>query len=166
MKAIRLAHAETPARGREDLPSWQLSPPWRRRSLVFLAVFLTLVISGIVSLSASALSVLQADGAALPVLALYVLVGSGIVCLAVAQWRALLQANATARERAAEVERLERELAKHQHIDEVWPHRVERYRTPLDQIQDYTIFLLDPEGKPTSWNPSASRYGISPASLR
>jgi PAS domain-containing protein len=154
VKAIRLAEAETPARGREDLPSWQ---PWRSHGLALLAVSLTLLLIGIVSLSATSLSFLQADDPVLPATALYLLAGIGVLCLAVAQWRTLLQTNATARERAVEIERLERELAKHQHSDEMWPHGEERYRTPLDQIRDYTIFLLAPDGKPTSWNPGVQR---------
>jgi two-component system, cell cycle sensor histidine kinase and response regulator CckA len=75
----------------------------------------------------------------------------------VAQWRALWQANAASRDSLAKADRLERELAKHEYLEEAWPHREDRYRTPLDQAQDYTIFLLDVDGRATSWNPGVQR---------
>ena len=37
--------------------------------------------------------------------------------------------------------------------DDAWPHEEERFRTPLDQVENYAIILLDTHGKPTSWNP-------------
>jgi hypothetical protein len=99
----------------------------------------------------------QADTTALPALALSVVAAVGVVYLAVAQWRALRRAQVAAREAAAKAERLEQELAEHQRIEEAWPHREERYRTPVDQSQGYTIFLLDAKSKPTSWNSSIRR---------
>jgi PAS domain S-box-containing protein len=38
-----------------------------------------------------------------------------------------------------------------------WPHDAERFRTPLDQVENYAIILLDTEGKPTSWNSGIRR---------
>ena len=38
-----------------------------------------------------------------------------------------------------------------------WPHDEERFRTPLDQVENYAIVLLDRAGKPTSWNPGIRR---------
>ncbi|CAN5880895.1 PAS domain-containing sensor histidine kinase [soil metagenome] len=87
---------------------------------------------------------------------LYVLATLGIACIAAVQWRALLKAKTAARAASAKADRLEQELA-HLRIDEAWPQREERYRTPLDQSQDYTIFLLDTRGKPTSWNSGVRR---------
>jgi PAS domain S-box-containing protein len=98
-----------------------------------------------------------ADGPASSLLALYILGTTGIVYLAMTQWRALFQANAAVREATAKAERLEQELAKLEYLEEAWPHREERYRTPLDQLQDYTIFLLDAKGRATSWNPGVRR---------
>jgi hypothetical protein len=109
------------------------------------------------SLSPSSPSFLPADGTARLVPLLYVLTAVGIVCLVVALWRAVLRAQAAARAATAKAEGLERELVKQQRVEEAWPHREERYRTPHDQSQDYTIFLLDTEGKPTSWNSSVRR---------
>ena len=108
-------------------------------------------------LPASSPSFLPAHGPTPAALAVYVLLAVGIVCLGVAQWRALLRASAAAREATAKAERLQQELAKRQHIEEAWPHREERYRTPLDEIHDYTIFLLNTDAKPTSWNPGVRR---------
>jgi PAS domain S-box-containing protein len=67
------------------------------------------------------------------------------------QRRALRRADAAVHEAAAEVERLERKLQRAGEGD--WPAREDAYRTPLNQIRDYTIFLIDGQGKPTSWNP-------------
>ena len=89
--------------------------------------------------------------------ALYVLAAVAMICLAMALGRALLRAGAAARESTARADRLERELVQHQRTEDAWPHREERYRTPLDQSQDYTIFLLDTRGKPTSWNSGVRR---------
>ena len=36
--------------------------------------------------------------------------------------------------------------------DNEWPGAEERFRTPLDQVENYAIILLDTEGRPTSWN--------------
>jgi PAS domain S-box-containing protein len=38
-----------------------------------------------------------------------------------------------------------------------WPHDPERFRTPLDQVENYAIILLDTEGRPTSWNSGIRR---------
>ena len=45
------------------------------------------------------------------------------------------------------------EPAPRQGGDDEWRHEEERFRTPLDQVENYAIILLDPRGKPTSWNP-------------
>jgi PAS domain S-box-containing protein len=108
------------------------------------------------STSSPSLPFPQADSPA-GALALCLLATLGLACLAVALWRALLRANAAARAAAAEVARLDQELAKRRQLEEEWQHREDRYRTPLDEIQDYTIFLLNAEGKPTSWNPGIRR---------
>jgi len=34
---------------------------------------------------------------------------------------------------------------------------IERYRLLIESVQDYAIFLLDPDGKVASWNPGAKR---------
>jgi hypothetical protein len=144
VKARRLADTETPACRLERLPSRRLWSSWR-----------SLGVAG--SLSASSLSFLPAGDTAPLVPLLYVLTAVGIVCLVVALWRAMLQARGAARAATAKAEGLERELVKHQRAEEAWPHREDRYRTPLDQSQDYTIFLLDTKGKPTSWNSGVRR---------
>src|SRR5215207_197651 len=142
-------------------PPKALSPGrlWRGRRSRFMmpaTSSLTFLLIGIVCLSASALSLVLSDGAP-SMLALQMLGTIGIVYLAMAQWRALFRATAAARDATAKADRLEQELAKHEYLEEAWPHREERYRTPLDQLQDYVIFLLDAQGKPTSWNPGVRR---------
>jgi two-component system cell cycle sensor histidine kinase/response regulator CckA len=112
----------------------------------------TILLIGIVSLSAFSLSFLPADSPVSLAVAFYVLTTLGAVCLALALWRALLRAKAVGREATVNAERLEHELAKREYADAVWRQPEERYRTPLDQAHDYTIFLLDARGKPTSWN--------------
>lgn len=37
------------------------------------------------------------------------------------------------------------------------PRGEERFRTPLDEVENYAIVLLDPSGHPTSWNPGVRR---------
>jgi PAS domain-containing protein len=34
----------------------------------------------------------------------------------------------------------------------------ERYRLLIDAITDYAIYMLDPEGRVSSWNPGAQRF--------
>src|SRR5262245_66513644 len=75
-----------------------------------------------------------------------------LLCLTVALWRALRRARSVEQAVAARTEALEPEPS----TDE-WPQREERFRTPLERAEDYTIFLLDPVGRPTSWNTSVRR---------
>jgi PAS domain S-box-containing protein len=109
------------------------------------------------ALSVSSISFVPADGLALSQSAIYVLIAAGVVCLAVAQWGALRRARAATAEARAKADGLERELLKRREMEEASPQREERYRTPLDQSRDYTIFLVDAEGKPTSWHSGVLR---------
>jgi PAS domain-containing protein len=36
----------------------------------------------------------------------------------------------------------------------------ERYRMLLDGIQDYAIFMMDPQGRVISWNAGAANQGL------
>jgi two-component system, cell cycle sensor histidine kinase and response regulator CckA len=83
---------------------------------------------------------------------LFLLIASGLLCALVVQRRALTRASAAAQAAATRTEELERELAKLQDAEQEWPRREERFRTPVDQVQNYAIILLNAEGKPTSWN--------------
>jgi PAS domain S-box-containing protein len=47
--------------------------------------------------------------------------------------------------------------ARHRVPDQEWPRDEEHFRTPLDQVENYAIILLDTAGKPTSWNPGIRR---------
>ena len=40
---------------------------------------------------------------------------------------------------------------------EEWPGDEERFRTPLEQVENYAIILLDSAGRPTSWNRGVQR---------
>jgi PAS domain S-box-containing protein len=121
------------------------------------ASLVTFLLIGIVLVAISAVSLVLTSGTAPSILALQLLGIIGMTCLAAAQWWALWQANGARRDSLARADRLERELAKHEYLEEAWPHREEQYRTPLDQAQDYTIFLLDVDGRATSWNPGVQR---------
>jgi two-component system, cell cycle sensor histidine kinase and response regulator CckA len=116
---------------------WRLPLPWFTRAVLF---------------SQSTLPLLAAIGPTTA--ALSVLIAFSAVGLLVAQRRATGRATAAARAAAARTEELERELARLRQAEHEWPHREELYRTPLDQVQNYAIILLSPEGRPTSWNTS------------
>jgi two-component system, cell cycle sensor histidine kinase and response regulator CckA len=157
VKAPSLAEANMPAHLSGEISFGQLWQRWRMRLAMAPGSLVTFLIVGIVAGSASVLSVVLSNTAAPSVLALHLFGTIGIVWLAVTQWRALWQANVVRRDALARADRLERELARHEYVEESWPHQEERYRTPLDQIQDYTIFLLDVDGVVTSWNPGVQR---------
>ena len=141
VKARRFADTETPAHGLDGPPSRRPRPPGRTLG----------------ALSASSMSFVPADGLSPSQSALYVLIVAGLVCLALVQLRALRRARAAATEATAKADGLERELLKRREMEEASPQREERYRTPLDQSRDYTIFLEDAEGKPTSWHSGVRR---------
>ena len=100
---------------------------------------------------------MRADETSAPLLLLFILTTIGLLCVAVALWRALRRAHAAEREAVARTEQLEQELAGYQRGGEEWPQEEERFRTPLERAEDYTIFLLDSTGRPTSWNSSVRR---------
>jgi PAS domain S-box-containing protein len=43
--------------------------------------------------------------------------------------------------------------ARHPVPADAWPGAEERFRTPLEEVENYAIVQLDAEGRPTSWNP-------------
>ncbi len=90
---------------------------------------------------------MRADVASGPLLFVFIFTTLGLLCLTVALWRALRRALTAEREATARSEQLDAE----------WPQAEERFRTPLERAEDYTIFLLDPTGRPTSWNSSVRR---------
>ena len=100
---------------------------------------------------------MRADETSAPLLLLFILTTIGLLCVAVALWRALRRTRAAEREAAGRTEQLEQELAGHQRAAEEWPQQEERFRTPLERAEDYTIFILDATGRPTSWNSSVRR---------
>jgi Flp pilus assembly protein TadB len=95
---------------------------------------------------------MRADGSSAPLLLLSLLTTIVLLCVAVALWRALRRVRAAEVATAARTEQLEQELAGYQRSGEEWPQEEERFRTPLERAEDYTIFLLDSTGRPTSWN--------------
>ena len=141
----------------QEISTGQLWRRGRMRLAMVSGALATFLLIGILSISALVISLVLSNGTAPSVLALQLLGTIGIVWLAVAQWRALWHSNAAGRDALARANRLERELAKHEYLQETWPHQEDRYRTPLDQAQDYTIFLLDVDGRATSWNPGVER---------
>ena len=99
---------------------------------------------------------MPADVTPAPLLLLLALITLGLVCLTVALWRALRRARAAEREATVRHDQLEQEVARSR-VEEEWPRQEERFRTPLERAEDYTIFLLDATGRPTSWNSSVGR---------
>jgi two-component system, cell cycle sensor histidine kinase and response regulator CckA len=91
---------------------------------------------------------MRADGTSAPLLLLFIVSTIGLLCLTAVLWRALRRARSADREAIPKNEQLEQEG---------WPQQEERFRTPLEQAEDYTIFLLDQTGRPTSWNSSVRR---------
>ena len=49
--------------------------------------------------------------------------------------------------------RLLREIVERQRIEEQLRHSEEQYRFMVNNVKDYAIFLLDPQGRAVSWNP-------------
>jgi PAS domain S-box-containing protein len=49
-------------------------------------------------------------------------------------------------------------LASRARAEEATRGREDRYRTLVESIRDYAIFMLDPEGRVVSWNAGAERY--------
>ena len=84
------------------------------------------------------------------------LAGAGLIVLAT-RWHTQHGDEASLRHLEARAERLEREIAVYRAADEAWARSEERFRTPLEQMKDYTIFLLDARGRITSWNPGVKR---------
>jgi two-component system, cell cycle sensor histidine kinase and response regulator CckA len=157
LKATSLTETHMPEHLWQEISPGQLWRRGRMRLAMVPASLVTFLLIGIVSLSSFAISLVLTSGTEPSVLALQLFSAIAIAWLAMAQWRALWHANVASRDSLARADRLERELAKHEYLEEAWPHREERYRTPLDQAQDYTIFLLDVDGRATSWNPGVQR---------
>src|SRR5919109_241768 len=97
---------------------------------------------------------MQADATPLFLLLLFSFIIIGLVCLVLVQRFALRRARLAARDSTARVERLTQEVDRYQRMEDEWLQREERFRTPLEQAEEYTIFLLSPVGRPTSWNSS------------
>ncbi|HEY7613604.1 MAG TPA: PAS domain S-box protein [Gemmatimonadales bacterium] len=100
---------------------------------------------------------MQTDATPLLPLLLFIFIIIGLVCLVLVQRFALRRAHAASRDSAARAERLAQEADKRKRTEEEWLQREERFRTPLEQAEEYTIFLLDTAGRPTSWNSSVRR---------
>jgi PAS domain S-box-containing protein len=87
---------------------------------------------------------------------LILLVALAIIAALVAWRRATARAGA-AREAEAGPEQPEGTPVGFRTAEHAWPNEEERFRTPLDQVENYAIVLLDTGGKPTSWNPGIRR---------
>jgi two-component system cell cycle sensor histidine kinase/response regulator CckA len=100
---------------------------------------------------------MQADATPVLLPLLFIFITLALACLALAQWFALRRHRSAAAEARGRAERLAQEMERRQRAEEEWPQQEERFRTPLEQAEEYTIFLLDPAGRPTSWNSSVRR---------
>ena len=54
-------------------------------------------------------------------------------------------------------EPLGHEITRLRVAEHEWPEAEERFRTPVDQVENYAIILLDTQGRPTSWNTGIRR---------
>jgi hypothetical protein len=87
-----------------------------------------------------------------------VLVALALIALLIARHRATARGAAPADASATREDEVERRQVDTLRISgHEWPHDPERFRTPFDQVENYAIILLDPEGKPTSWNAGIRR---------
>jgi two-component system, cell cycle sensor histidine kinase and response regulator CckA len=104
-----------------------------------------------------AVSILLLPAAVRPtttVLFLLVLIIIGVIV--VRRW-AISRTSARVGGAKAPPDELEPGLAKALFADSGQSHVEERFRTPLDQIENYAIVLLDIKGRPTSWNAGIRR---------
>jgi PAS domain S-box-containing protein len=87
-----------------------------------------------------------------------VLVALALIALFIARYRATARGAPPAAAPASRDDETERRQVDTLRVSgHEWPHDPERFRTPLDQVENYAIILLDPEGKPTSWNAGIRR---------
>jgi two-component system, cell cycle sensor histidine kinase and response regulator CckA len=87
-----------------------------------------------------------------------VLVALAVIALLIARYRATSRGAAPPAASPPREDEVERRQADTLRISgHEWPHDPERFRTPFDQVENYAIILLDPEGKPTSWNAGIRR---------
>ena len=80
-----------------------------------------------------------------------------IICVIVARRRVISRTAARAGVAKPPPDELEPELATRLIADSEGPSGEERFRTPLDQSENYAIVLLDMKGRPTSWNAGIRR---------
>ena len=111
-------------------------------------------IAGTVLLAVSILLLPAAIGPTTTVLILLVLAIIGLIV--VRRW-AISRTGANADAAKAGPDELDPELAKRLFADPEHSHGEERYRTPMDQVENYAIVLLDTKGRPTSWNAGIRR---------
>ena len=87
-----------------------------------------------------------------------VLVALALIALFIARYRATARGAAPTAPPPTREDEIERRQVDTLRISgHEWPHDPERFRTPFDQVENYAIILLDPEGKPTSWNAGIRR---------
>jgi PAS domain S-box-containing protein len=62
--------------------------------------------------------------------------------------------------------KITRDLTERKRADEALRQGEERLRLMIDSVEDYAIFMLDPTGRVTSWNPGAERLkGYKPREI-
>ncbi len=81
---------------------------------------------------------------------------AGTMALAIATAVALVRA-LPALHRLPSSAQLQKEIEERQRAEEVVRERDERFRNFIEGVQDYAIYMLDPEGRIKSWNSGAER---------
>jgi two-component system, cell cycle sensor histidine kinase and response regulator CckA len=112
------------------------------------------VTGAVLLLAAPILLLPTAIGSTTTVLILLVLM---IICLIVVRRWAISRTAAGAGGAKALPDELEPELAKRLFASPEQSQVEQRFRTPLDQVENYAIVLLDIKGRPTSWNAGIRR---------
>ena len=75
-------------------------------------------------------------------------------------WRILESRASTIRNKQGQVERLvivNRDVTERKEVEAAIHEREEMFRSLVEGVKDYAIFMLDPEGRVTTWNAGAQR---------
>jgi two-component system cell cycle sensor histidine kinase/response regulator CckA len=87
----------------------------------------------------------------------FLAIGLGFACLGGARRASLRRAEQALRQAVDRGQQLERENAERRRAEQDRHESEERFRLLVEGVEDYAIFMLDPEGLVTTWNAGAER---------